>query len=1101
VSRLALILTENRFTEEPSVTNVKDILTNSGFRVESNVLGNYAQDIISFVPDEICRSTVQQLIIIVIANAQYPKCMDDFLKLMTDGGFFDLQKRFLLFCRVSNGNENTSDLQLQKKFSSNSFKYKSAIVGYKFDAEEKIRNFINWLAQEMNTCWNNSCLSAMLSRWLPAHDEEDLYMYPTGKCKRPFLRDILFHLDNREQQEGNGPMAAGAEGPMAAAAESPMNATVDNDQIASLIYPNKRTPTKPQALIILYFNKSAAPCESLQADCLRLMKLFKFRLGYLVTDIQVDSESQNDLEDRVKSFANQQDHGRTGVALIFTEYLFDAVRNYQTFLEYASFKVHVDRTRGDVESLRKAFDCEKDHFQKDLVVIVVVRQRHSDGDLWRIIRDIGIARSTEARHSILLIYCEVYDTEESSQRELQVARQVENLPDKFSMACFFGNEEEVKEFLDSLLQDARILGYKVSIRSNLNGAEIKHEVKKFSEESDDGRSSVVAFMSHGRLGEVFGSDEEPCCRVPGQLPDEVSCLAFYPDHRRLLLVFADEHKDMLINYTEFMESKCGFFRKTFPLANISDGFAELDSGPVIQVVCAVVCSETSACNMEDFLKPLIARFGKDVDQLLLYCRVCDGNPNEKDEELKSKFNASGFEYKNSTISYIADSSDNIRKFLSDSLIKQKTKQWNAETCAADVLYNIEGFEKLCVQKTKNFLRHISEPHTSGQSGAISFAEPFTNHINTQITDNSLIYPNSRETFPKALIILNIYPENNISKAMLTDWKRLLWLFDKLQFKVTDVQTDASTENAAETTGEQLQDKPRLIILQHWETETAKCRWRARWTFPTPTLMTAAHLVWAICDTFIKYSATEDVVSMISLINEKLKASPPLWCVQTTKYFFITDTSRPLNNSLEPPSTKESAKAGLALIINNTFKNDSKFVREGSDIDREKLKSTFKKFGYDTKIAEDLSAEKVRSEVKQFADDSRHGDTCIVVIMSHGKLGKIIGLCRDHPDGSPSSNSDHPTRLVYPDMIVAHSTSIGEKSFRRTDQGSRFVNSLCDALDKFGKGSDIVSLISAINYIMMRSFYDKTSTIKDDTQLPFWLVQTTGPFVLANLTDG
>ncbi|PAA73903.1 hypothetical protein BOX15_Mlig022292g1 [Macrostomum lignano] len=274
------------------------------------------------------------------------------------------------------------------------------------------------------------------------------------------------------------------------------------------------------------------------------------------------------------------------------------------------------------------------------------------------------------------------------------------------------------------------------------------------------------------------------------------------------------------------------------------------------------------------------------------------------------------------------------------------------------------------------------------------------------------------------------------------------------------------------------------------------------------------LVWVICDTFIKYSATEDVVSMISLINEKLKASPPLWCVQTTKYFFITDTSRPLNNSLEPPSTKESAKAGLALIINNTFKNDSKFVREGSDIDREKLKSTFKKFGYDTKIAEDLSAEKVRSEVKQFADDSRHGDTCIVVIMSHGKLGKIIGvdhseasetkilkilndskslsgkkklvifqLCRDHPDGSPSSNSDHPTRLVYPDMIVAHSTSIGEKSFRSTDQGSRFVNSLCDALDKFGKGSDIVSLISAINCIMMRSFYDKLVQLKMTPSCP------------------
>uniref|UniRef100_A0A1I8H3D1 CASPASE_P20 domain-containing protein n=1 Tax=Macrostomum lignano TaxID=282301 RepID=A0A1I8H3D1_9PLAT len=461
VSRLALILTENRFTEEPSVTNVKDILTNSGFRVESNVLGNYAQDIISFVPDEICRSTVQQLIIIVIANAQYPKCMDDFLKLMTDGGFFDLQKRFLLFCRVSNGNENTSDLQLQRKFSSNSFKYKSAIVGYKFDAEEKIRNFINWLAQEMNTCWNNSCLSAMLSRWLPAHDEEDLYMYPTGKCKRPFLRDILFHLDNREQQEGNGPMAAGAEGPMAAAAESPMNATVDNDQIASLIYPNKRTPTKPQALIILYFNKSAAPCESLQADCLRLMKLFKFRLGYLVTDIQVDSESQNDLEDRVKSFANQQDHGDSCVLIIL--------------------------------SLSNGLLCG-----------------HSIINLFS---QMSLSKQLKGKPRLFLL------------NEWQSGAQTGRLADPASPSEAFEilpDTQQVKKF--------HLMGLKttVSIRSNLNGAEIKHEVKKFSEESDDGRSSVVAFMSHGRLGEVFGSDEEPCCRVPGQLPDEVSCLAFYP---------------------------------------------------------------------------------------------------------------------------------------------------------------------------------------------------------------------------------------------------------------------------------------------------------------------------------------------------------------------------------------------------------------------------------------------------------------------------------------------------------------------------------------------------------------------------------------------
>uniref|UniRef100_A0A1I8GYK3 CASPASE_P20 domain-containing protein n=1 Tax=Macrostomum lignano TaxID=282301 RepID=A0A1I8GYK3_9PLAT len=271
---------------------------------------------------------------------------------------------------------------------------------------------------------------------------------------------------------------------------------------------------------------------------------------------------------------------RTGFAMILTEGQFDGARNYQMFLEYAAFKVLFDYTDGNSSSIKTAIRLPKET-EGNVVLYLIVRTHRNDNVLQEIVDELSKQQSSQkCSSSILLIFCEVSESEENFAN----TQMPEELPEKFSLVRVCRNRCGVIEFLDSLLESPRKnislngslvkkelstrfgsqydcqrmadtllrLGYSVSIRSNLTKVEIESELDMFCSDARHGSSVVVAFMSHGCLGEVVGFDGESAkeskilkriskgkrtsgkqqlvifenCRDPGRLPK--SELSFFP---------------------------------------------------------------------------------------------------------------------------------------------------------------------------------------------------------------------------------------------------------------------------------------------------------------------------------------------------------------------------------------------------------------------------------------------------------------------------------------------------------------------------------------------------------------------------------------------
>uniref|UniRef100_A0A1I8GM93 TIR domain-containing protein n=1 Tax=Macrostomum lignano TaxID=282301 RepID=A0A1I8GM93_9PLAT len=183
------------------------------------------------------------------------------------------------------------------------------------------------------------------------------------------------------------------------------------------------------------------------------------------------------------------------------------------------------------------------------------------------------------------------------------------------------------------------------------------------------------------------------------------------------------------SYIEFMSSRCGFYTEKLALNSHLAESETLSRAPVRQIVCLVIFSASQPQRyMKDYLD-FLNQFDESVDQLLLYCNLSE-TETQIDQDLRNQFCSSAFPYRNS-----------------QELIK------------------------------------------------IAGIESFTNRVDpdTLALYGDFIYLNSRIQKPQALIVLNIKLESGkTNKSMHADWRRLLWLFDKLQFEVKDVQTDASS---------------------------------------------------------------------------------------------------------------------------------------------------------------------------------------------------------------------------------------------------------------------------------------------------------------------
>ncbi|XP_030007443.1 caspase-1-like [Sphaeramia orbicularis] len=118
---------------------------------------------------------------------------------------------------------------------------------------------------------------------------------------------------------------------------------------------------------------------------------------------------------------------------------------------------------------------------------------------------------------------------------------------------------------------------------------------------------------------------------------------------------------------------------------------------------------------------------------------------------------------------------------------------------------------------------------------------------------------------------------------------------------------------------------------------------------------------------------------------------------TTHTFWIEKQNDPDNY----PVTKESIGNRIALLITNIdFKDQRIEDREGAKKDVENMERLLSSLGYEVVKHTNLTGKEIDSALMSFSQHSKlaHTDSVFVVIMSHGKLGAVLGV--DYTEEKP-----------------------------------------------------------------------------------------------------
>lgn len=182
--------------------------------------------------------------------------------------------------------------------------------------------------------------------------------------------------------------------------------------------------------------------------------------------------------------------------------------------------------------------------------------------------------------------------------------------------------------------------------------------------------------------------------------------------------------------------------------------------------------------------------------------------------------------------------------------------------------------------------------------------------------------------------------------------------------------------------------------------------------------------------------------------------------------------------------------GVCLLINNKNfdRRTGMNTRNGTDVDAAVVIKTFKNLGYQVLVFTDLSVKDMKEKLQTVAQqDHSNNASFVCVILSHGDEGVIFGTdgcekldvltryfkgdqskslvgkpklffiqaCRgsdfdggietDAIDATPDPSTDRIP--VEADFLYAYSTAPGYYSWRNTCNGSWFIQSLCEMLEK------------------------------------------------------
>ena len=199
--------------------------------------------------------------------------------------------------------------------------------------------------------------------------------------------------------------------------------------------------------------------------------------------------------------------------------------------------------------------------------------------------------------------------------------------------------------------------------------------------------------------------------------------------------------------------------------------------------------------------------------------------------------------------------------------------------------------------------------------------------------------------------------------------------------------------------------------------------------------------------------------------------------------------------------------GRALIINNV-KFKGKNDRHGSDKDKDSLMHTLRQLHYDVEVAENLSQADMMSKMIEHAQSIDYCDSYICCILSHGKEGEISGsdnqyvkirdLAKEltklsHLRGKPKiffiqacqgrekpgalpDDLEHEQEefeedgegLTLPrdsDFFYGYSTTPDTVSLRVPEDGSWYIQELCQVLGKHHSKEDLVTMVTRVHHVV------------------------------------
>lgn len=203
--------------------------------------------------------------------------------------------------------------------------------------------------------------------------------------------------------------------------------------------------------------------------------------------------------------------------------------------------------------------------------------------------------------------------------------------------------------------------------------------------------------------------------------------------------------------------------------------------------------------------------------------------------------------------------------------------------------------------------------------------------------------------------------------------------------------------------------------------------------------------------------------------------------------------------------------GLCVIVNNKnfYPTTRMGMRNGTDLDAQKLQITFKNLGYKVHVYNDLTCSAIYELLKKMAeDDHSKRSSFVCALLSHGEDGLLYGVddsmpiqkltslfrgdrcktlvgkpklffiqaCRgteldsgvETDSGSGSEEEAH--RIpVEADFLYAYSTVPEYYSWRNTVNGSWFIQSLCEMLKLHRRQLELIQILTCVNHMVALEF--------------------------------